>query len=97
MANRVELSGQVLETSGLRHTPAGLPTVQMRLAHGSEQGEAGRMRQVVCEIEAIAFGDIAGKLGQCQIGSQISVTGFLDRKSPRSSLLTLHVTDYELI
>lgn len=97
MANRVELTGQILETSGLRYTPAGLPTVQMRLAHGSEQGEAGRMRQVVCEIEAIAFGDIASKLSQGQIGTQLSVSGFLDRKSPRSSLLTLHVTDYELI
>ncbi len=96
MANRVELTGQILETSGLRFTPAGVPTVQMRLVHGSEQQEAGRMRQVVCEVEAIAFGEIARKLSQSPVGTQVSVAGFLDRKSPRSSLLTLHVTDYEL-
>ncbi|NWG85909.1 MAG: primosomal replication protein N [Hydrogenophilaceae bacterium] len=97
MANRIELTGQILETSGLRFTPAGVATVQMRLAHGSEQSEAGRLRQVVCEVEAIAFGETARKLSQSPIGVQLSVTGFLDRKSPRSSLLTLHVTDYELI
>ena len=96
MANRVELTGQILETSGLRFTPAGVSTVQMRLAHGSELEEAGRMRQVVCEVEAIAFGEIAQRLSQSPAGTQVKVIGFLDRKSPRSSLLTLHVTDYEL-
>ena len=96
MANRVELTGTILETSGLRFTPAGMPTVQIRLAHGSEQEEASRVRQVVCEVEAIAFGEIAKALSHSPVGTQVNMTGFLDRKSPRSSLLTLHVTDYEL-
>lgn len=97
MSNRVELTGQILATSGLRYTPAGLATVAMRLVHASEQQEAGRPRQVVCEVEAIAFGETARKLSQSPAGSQVSLTGFLDRKSPRSNLLTVHVTDYELI
>ena len=96
MVNRVELTGQILETSGLRFTPAGVATVQIRLAHESEQEEAGRMRRVVCEVEAIAFGEAARTLSQSPVGTQVHVAGFLDRKSPRSSLLTLHVTDYEL-
>lgn len=97
MANRVELTGHILATSGLRFTPAGVATVEMRLAHGSEQNEAGRPRQVMCEVEAIAFGETARKLSQSPAGAQVNLTGFLDRKSPRSSLLTVHVTDYELI
>lgn len=96
-ANRLEIGGRVLESSGLRHTPAGLPSVQLKLAHVSQQREAGREREVSCEVEALAFGDTATALARVASGSLLNLTGFVDRRALRSPQLTLHVTGYELI
>ncbi len=96
-ANRLEIGGRVLESSGLRHTPAGLPSVQLRLAHVSQQREGGREREVNCEVEAIAFGETAMALARMATGSLLNLTGFVDRRGMRNPQLTLHITGYELI
>jgi primosomal replication protein N len=96
-ANRLEIGGRILENSGLRHTPAGLPSLQLKLAHVSQQREAGREREVSCEVEALAFGEIAAALARVETGSLLNLTGFVERRALRSSQLTLHVIGYELI
>lgn len=96
-ANRLEIGGRVLETSGLRHTPAGLPSVRLRLAHVSQQREAGREREVSCELEALAFGETATALAQVAIGSLVNLSGFVERRALHSPHLTLHITGYALI
>jgi len=95
--NRVEIDGKVLTGDGLRHTPAGIPVLKFRLAHASQQSEAGRERTVGCEIDALAFGDIAAKLAACPPESMLRLTGFLDRMSVRTPLPNLHVTEFEII
>jgi primosomal replication protein N len=81
----------------LRHTPAGIPSVEFRLEHRSEQDEAGGRRQVEAEIGAVAFQAQARLLAQCAAGRELKVEGFLCAKSRRSKKLVLHVTNIEFI
>ena len=81
---------------GLRHTPSGLPTLRLRVAHGSQQQEGGRSRAVEIETEVVAFGDTAQRLARLPMGEQTRLSGFLDRKGVKNPMLELHVTEFEL-
>jgi primosomal replication protein N len=96
-ANRLEIAGRLVDSGGLRHTPSGLPSLQLRLGHVSEQVEAGHRRRVECELDALAFGEVATALAALPGGSTLRLTGFLDRRSARNPQPVLHVTGYELI
>ncbi len=97
VANRLDISGVIVEIGGLRHTPAGLPSLELRLGHVSEQTEAGHRRQVTCEVDALAFGAAATALAALRQGTALRLTGFLDRRNARNPQPMLHVTEYELI
>ena len=94
-ANRVELSGTLAELGALRHTPAGIPIVDLRIRHESETIEAGSTRKVEAEVEAIAFQAQARLLAAAAPGSPLRVEGFLCAKSRRSKKLVLHLTKIE--
>ena len=96
-ANAVTLAGTLAQVEPLRHTPAGLPLLQFRLAHKSMQVEAGFKRQVECEMSCVALGEIASALAKESAGAGISVTGFLNRKHRMSAQLVLHATKTELL
>lgn len=83
-------------SDGLRHTPSGLPTLRLRVAHGSQQQEGGRSRAVEIETEVVAFGDTAQRLARLPMGEQARLNGFLDRKGVKNPMLELHVTEFEL-
>ena len=85
---------RVAGSDGLRHTPAGLPTLRLRVAHASQQQEGGRSRVVEMETEVVAFGDTARRLAQVPLGGQARLSGFLDRKGVNNPMLELHVTDF---
>jgi primosomal replication protein N len=95
--NRVELSGRLLELGALRYTPAGVAAVEFRLAHQSEQHEAGARRTVEAEVNAVAFDTQAKLLAGRPLGSPVRVEGFLGAKSKRSKRLVLHVTNIQFI
>ena len=95
--NRLELSGRLLELGKLRHTPAGVAALEFKLAHESEQDEAGGRRQVQAEIGAIAFEAQARLLAGRPLGSALRVQGFLSAKSKRAKRLVLHVTNIEFV
>jgi primosomal replication protein N len=75
--NQVVLSACIAEAGALRYTPAGLPALDFRLEHESEQTEAGQQRQVKVAIKAVAFASVAETLGKQAIGSSWRFTGFL--------------------
>ena len=54
--NQLVLQATVVERAALRHTPAGLPALDVRLAHASQVEHAGMPRQVALEIHATAIG-----------------------------------------
>jgi len=96
-ANRIEISGVVTELQSLRYTPAGVPVVEFRLAHESERNEAGAMRKVHAEIDAVAFEAQARLLAAGPMGRLLKAEGFLCAKSRRSKKPILHVTNIEFI
>jgi primosomal replication protein N len=94
--NAVSLTGFLAAMEPLRHTPAGLPLVQFRLAHKSLQLEAGYKRQVDCEVTCVALGEAALTLSRVEAGAQVKVTGFLNRKNRMSAQLVLHANSTEI-
>ena len=95
--NRVELSGRLLEAGQLRHTPAGVAALEFKLAHESEQEEAGMKRKVEAEIGAIAFEAQARLIATRPLGSAVKVEGFLSAKSKRAKRIVLQVTNIEFV
>jgi primosomal replication protein N len=84
-----------VELSALRYTPAGLPVVEFKLDHESEQDEAGGKRKVKAEISAVAFETQARLISQKNMGSEVRLEGFLSARTKRSKKLVLHVTNIE--
>ena len=78
----------------MRYTPAGLPALDLRIEHSSQQSQLGSLRSVNASIKAVAFGDLAEKLARQAIGSQWKFQGFL--ASPRNSkAVVLHIQDIQ--
>jgi len=86
-----------VELGVLRYTPAGVPAVEFRLAHESEQPEAGGRRKVQAELGAIAFDTQARLMAEAKLNARVSLQGFLAAKSKRSKRLILHVTNIEFV
>jgi len=95
--NRVEIDGRIVAHDGLRRTPAGLPSLTLRIEHESQQSEAGHSRRVSCELETVAYGESATKLAGVKEGDTVRLAGFLERRSLRDARPILHVTAHELI
>jgi len=94
-ANRVVVSGRLIELDALRYTPARVAMLKFRLQHDSSQTEAGGARKVSCEIAAVAFEREAKLLAAAKLGSNVKVSGFLAAKSRTSRTLMLHATEIE--
>lgn len=89
--NRLELSGTVIKVAELRYTPVGIPVLSFDLQHLSEQVEVGMKRKVECAVPVMAMGPLAVEAQEMAEGSQVSVTGFLAKRSLKSTQLVLHV------
>lgn len=65
----------------------------MTLRHSSEQSEAEGLRQVECEVDALAFAGVAEKAAGFAVGQSVKVRGFLAQRSLRNRQLVLHIND----
>lgn len=92
--NRVMLLVKVVEHGALRHTPAGLPALDLRFAHTSRVQEAGAPRQIAFEIRALALGEMARQAALWPLGQDLEVEGFLG-PAIRGSGLKLHLTAFK--
>lgn len=97
MRNAVVLGGEIVERQPLRYTPAGIPIVQLRLAHRSRQTEARLGRDVEIDVAATAAGPVAQRIDPLALGTLIEATGFLARRSRNVRALVLHITEFEII
>ncbi|MFT3814136.1 MAG: primosomal replication protein N [Acidovorax sp.] len=75
--NQLTLKACIAEVQPLRYTPAGLPALDLRIDHESQQQEAGAARQVKASVKAIAFGTLAERLARQALGSLWTFQGFL--------------------
>jgi primosomal replication protein N len=92
--NRVALTACIGEAKALRYTPAGLPALDLRLEHESQQQEAGAQREVRAAVKAVAFGALAERLARQALGSRWKFQGFL--ATPRNGKgLVFHIQDIQ--
>lgn len=91
--NQVVIGGELIALDGLRYTPAGVARVELTLRHSSQQPEANGIRQVQCEVDALAFAETAHKALGFAVGQTVKVKGFLAQRSMRSRQLVLHIND----
>ena len=93
--NKLLLQAEVVHIEPLRYTPAGIPLLGVSLRHVSEQVEACMKRKVECEVNAVALGDLA--LKSWTLGSHILATGFIAKRSLKSTQLVMHINYIEHI
>jgi len=92
--NHVVLTACIAEVQPLRYTPAGLPALDLRLEHESQQQEAGNQRKVTAAVKAVAFGALAERLARQAPGSSWKFQGFL--ATPRNSkTVVMHIQDIQ--
>jgi len=91
--NQLVISGEIVAIESMRYTPAGVARMALTLRHRSEQIEANVQRQVQCEVQALAFAEVADKVRQFAVGQQVKVRGFLAQQSIRSRQLIVHIND----
>ncbi len=92
--NQVRLTARVVEAGVLRHTPAGLPALDVQLEHESEVEQLGRARKVRLVLKALALGTLAERLATQAIGSQWCFSGFLARPQ-RGRQVVFHIQDFQ--
>jgi primosomal replication protein N len=97
LTNEVALSGELTAIEPLRYTPAGIPLLNFRLLHRSQQAEAGLKRQVECEVSGVAMAEVAVTLSRLKAGQVARVKGFLNRKNRMSAQLVFHATEAQAI
>jgi primosomal replication protein N len=91
--NRLIITANLAAKEPLRYSPAGVPILNCRLVHRSEQPEAGMPRSVICEIPAVAVGDVAGRLAEIQLETEWQFTGFLATRR-RFETAELHIVEF---
>ena len=92
--NRLVLSATLVQRSALRFTPAGLPALDLQLAHESTVSEDGQPRKVSMEMRAVAIGAITQALAPLALGGEALFGGFVT--SARNGRgLVFHVTSVE--
>ena len=94
--NKLVLQAEVVQIEPLRYTPAGIPLLSVVLRHVSEQVEADMKRKVECEVNAVALGDQlleSPALKGLKVGSHIQASGFLAKRSLKSTQLVMHINN----
>jgi len=97
LTNEFVLSGELTAVEPLRYTPAGIPLINFRLLHRSQQVEAGLKRQVECEVSGVAMAEVAVVLSRLKPGQAARMKGFLNRKNRMSAQLVFHATEAQAI
>ncbi|MEO6031064.1 MAG: primosomal replication protein N [Burkholderiaceae bacterium] len=92
--NRLVLTAQLVERGALRHTPAGLPALDLCLKHESEVTQDGQPRKVWFEIRARAIGEITQRVSILELGSSHGFAGFLGSQRNGRGVV-FHVTELD--
>ena len=90
--NRLVLQARLIERGVLRYTPAGIPALDVSLAHESEQTEAGHPRKVALELRAVAIGEITRSVLPLDIGAERGFAGFVSAQRNGRGVV-FHVTE----
>ena len=92
--NHLALAACIAQAQPLRYTPAGLPALDLQLAHDSQQQDTGVTRQVQLTLRAVAFGTLAERLARQALGSCWTFQGFLAAGRGGKGVV-LHIQDIQ--
>jgi primosomal replication protein N len=91
--NLLVLGACIAEVEPMRYTPSGLPALNLRLEHESQQTEAGGARTVKVALKAVAFGALAERLSKQAIGSVWTFQGFMANALKGKSVV-FHIQEF---
>ncbi len=94
--NQVVLTAQLVERASLRYTPAGLPALDVKLAHSGPTEHNGVLRTVSFEIHATAVGDAVTLLDRMVLGATARFGGFLAKQRNGRGVM-LHLRQIDVI
>lgn len=97
MRNTVVLGGEVVAIEPLRHTPAGVPVIELRLQHRSLQQEDQGPVTTEFEFRLWGAGILAQQLSSLRIGQRMSCRGFISLPSRHSRQWVLRANAYQLM
>ncbi|GAA5137767.1 primosomal replication protein N [Thalassotalea piscium] len=99
ITNSLVLVGEVLKAPKFSTSPAGIEHCQFTIDHKSVQQEAGMSRQAFVRIQVVATSELSLLTRELMSGSNIKVTGFINRHESRNGnpLLVLHAQQIEMI
>ena len=89
--NHLVLQAALEQRGALRYTPAGLPALDMVLAHESEVAHEGQARKVSMQLKALAIGSMVAPVSGMPLGSGATFSGFLAAARNGKGLL-FHIT-----
>lgn len=97
--NCLVLVGEVVKTPKFSTSPAGIEHCQFSIDHKSIQNEAGLNRQAFVRIQVVATGALSQLTRELIAGSNVKVTGFINRHESRNGnpLLVLHASQIDMI
>jgi len=75
--NQLTLAGTLVARDALRYTPAGVPIVSFRVAHASQQSEAGAARQVEMEMACVAVEERARLIAAAPVVACVTPVGLV--------------------
>ena len=99
-ANRLAITGTVVDVGRSRVSPAGIPQHSLSIEHRSRQVEAGIAREARCRIDVKVAGEaLAGTVRQLRTGQRVAVEGFLTRKGFREgdAGIVVHATRIQVL
>ena len=92
--NRLILSATLVQRSALRYTPAGLPALDLSLAHESTVSEDCQPRKVSMEMRAVGIGGVTQPLAALALGQGGTFAGFVTSARNGRGLL-FHITSID--
>ena len=95
--NLLVIDGEVVQIETLRYTPAGIPLLSFVLRHLSEQVEAGMQRRVECDVNAMVMRPLAERSQSIKVGEFYKASGFLAKRSLKSTQLVMHINTLDKI
>jgi primosomal replication protein N len=93
--NQLVLSATLLERGALRHTPAGLPALDLQLLHESTVMHESQERKVSMQIRALVLGSMVAPVSRLTLGAPAVFSGFMATSRNGRGLL-FHVTSMSL-
>lgn len=88
--NQLTITGELIERSALRYTPAAVAVLDLKVLHSDMVDQAGVSRMVKFEIPVVVMGDLALMWQSAALGQMLEVEGFLAAARQNSPKLVLH-------